>query len=52
MTPKRPRDPNQQAKSIIDIADTGADPILHARVNLGTVFADITEPGNLSGPSD
>jgi hypothetical protein len=26
MTPKRPRDPNQLAKSIIDIAPTGIKP--------------------------
>jgi hypothetical protein len=44
--PKRPRDPNQLAKSIIDIADDGAA----ARVNLGTVFADITKPGGFEGP--
>jgi hypothetical protein len=42
--PKRPRDPNQLAKSIIDGAA--------ARVNLGTVFADITKPGGFGGPGD
>jgi hypothetical protein len=41
MTPKRPRDPNQLRWSIFDIARRleSVPTILHARVNLGIVFA-------------
>jgi hypothetical protein len=49
--PKRPRDPTSSlTKSIIEIADPGAAPILHARVNLGTAFPDLVEPEEFQVP--